>query len=80
MVRNFTVKEGDHEMTVVIPESDDTSYDDYLEEAEREKTSAQLKKKPPKPEPKVSKEDLAGIAREKLLFRERRQIGSKKYY
>jgi len=80
-VREFTVKEGEHEMTVVIPESDDKSYDDYLEQAEREKTSAQLKKKPPKPTPKISDKDLSNIAREKLEFRERKRRGEiRKYF
>ena len=80
-IRQFTIKEGDHEMDVVIPESGDKAYDDYLEQAEREKTSEQLKKKPPKPPSKVSKEDLAGIAMEKLEFKGRKRRGNiRKYY
>lgn len=63
-INKFVVKEGSREMTVVIPQSGDKSYDDYLEEAEREKTAEQLKKKPPKPKATMSKEDVAGMLKE----------------
>jgi hypothetical protein len=80
-IRRFTVKENNQEQTVVIPETGDKSYDDYLEEAEREKTSNELKKKPPRPEPTLSKKDIAGMLKEHREFRERKKRGDiKKYY
>lgn len=57
--KQFTVKHEDKEMQVIIPETGDKSYDDYLEEAEREKTLDQLKKKPPREKSKLSKEEQA---------------------
>jgi len=82
-LNRFTVKEGEHEMEVVIPRSGDLLYDRYLEEAEREKTKEQLRKKPPKvPATPQSKQDLAEATREMLEYRNRKKYGTgnKKYY
>jgi len=79
-LNDFTVKEGDREMQVVIPKSNDKVYDDYLELAEREKTADWLRKRPPKPEPKYSKKERAGIIREYSDFIKRRNNGQKKYF
>jgi len=84
-MRRFTVKEGNKEREVLIvgteKEMRDKSHMDYLEEAEREKTSAQLKKLPDKPRSDKSKEDIAGALKELADFRRRRREGDiKKYY
>ena len=78
-LNQFTVKEGDREMDVVIPLTGDTSYDRYLEEAEREKTADQLRKKPPRPVP-ADKKEVAGILKEIIAFRNRRQSEHPKRY
>lgn len=84
-MRQFTVREGDKERTVVIAgtpkEMNDKSHMDYLEQAEREKTSNQLKKLPDKPKSNKSKEDISGALKELSEFRRRKREGAiKKYY
>lgn len=77
-VKKITVKEGEHQMDVFIPQSGDTSYDNYLEEAEREKTSEELKKKPPKPPQKVSDKEMGAQLREYHEFKERK--GTRRFF
>lgn len=84
-MRRFKVKEGDKEREVLIvgtpEEMNDKSHMDYLEEAQREKTSDQLKKLPDKPKSKTLKKDVAGILKERIEFRNRKARGEiKKYY
>ena len=84
-MRRFTVKEGDREREVIIAgtpeEMKDQSHMDYLEQAEREKTSDQLKKLPDKPKSDKSKEDISGALKELSDFRRRKQEGAiRKYY
>ncbi|MCW4051509.1 MAG: hypothetical protein NWE89_17445 [Candidatus Bathyarchaeota archaeon] len=80
-IKQFRVKEGEHEMDVFIPQSGDKSYDDYLEEAEREKTSDELRKKTPKPPQKISDKDMGAQLREYQEFKERKERGEiKRYY
>jgi len=80
-MKSFTVKHENKEMQVIIPSTGDTSYDNYLEEAEREKTLDQLKKSPGKSTSKVSKEDKAGALKEYIEFKNRKRRGDiRKYY
>jgi len=80
-VRNFTVKHEDKEMQVIIPDSGDKSYDDYLESAEREKTLDQLKKSSPREKSKLSREDIRGNLKEFIEFKNRKKENvNKKYY
>lgn len=62
-LNRFTVKGGNREMTVIIPRTGDISYDEELEEAEREKTAKQLKENP-KPKSTLSRGQIAGALRE----------------
>lgn len=80
-IKKITVREGEHSMDVFIPQSDDRSYNDYLEEAEREKTSDELRKKPPKPPQKISDKDMGAQLREYQEFKERKKRGDiKRFY
>ena len=83
-MRQFTVKESDREREVLIvgteKEMKDKSYMDYLESAEREKTSDQLKKLPERPKSKKSKKEISGALKELSEFRRRKREGTKKYY
>jgi len=77
----INVEENGRKMTVVIPDTGDKSYTDYLVEAETEKTREQLRKKPAKPEPTASKDDIAGALREYREYKNRRKSGDiRKYY
>lgn len=81
-VKKVIVEESGKKMDVFIPQDpDDHSYNEYLEEAEVEKTKDQLKKSPDKPTSKYSKEDIAGALKEHQEF-VKRQKGehSKKYF
>lgn len=66
-------------MRVIIPKTGDSSYDAYLEEAEREKTKKQLEANPRefsnKPR-KVVEESL----REMRDFKNRQKRGIKRFY
>jgi len=80
-MKEITIKHEDKEMTVLIPQSKDKSYDDYLEVAEREKTLDELKKRPAKVKSKESKEDIAGALKEYTEFKNRMKNGGiRKYY
>jgi hypothetical protein len=70
-IKKITVKSNEREMNVFIPQSNDDSYNKYLEEAETEKTTNELNKKPPRPTPKASKEEIAGALREYREFKKR---------
>ena len=70
-IKKITVKANDKEMDVFIPQSGDKSYDDYLEEAETEKTENELRKKPPRPESKMSKQEIGGALKEYQEFKKR---------
>ncbi len=77
----FIVKENGHEMEVIIPQSGDFSYDRYLHEAEEEKTRDQLRKREPKRESKISKQDIAQLGRELLEYKNRkRESQNRKYF
>lgn len=78
-VNMFKVKEGDRERTVIIPDTGDKAENEYLEEAEREKTAGELKKLPPRPQRKVSKEDVGGALKEygEFLKRKRDDVNPK---
>ena len=79
-VKVFTVKEGNREMNVIIPQSGDSSYDNYLEEAEKEKTSDDLRKNQ-RPAPKMSKKDATGAVKEIRKWKQDRESGKRsKYY
>ncbi len=80
-LNTFKVRHGDKEMTVIIPRTGDKSYDEYIEEAEREKTADQLKKAPPKPKSTIPREQVAGALREFREYLERKRKGDiKRYY
>lgn len=80
-IKRYTVKEGDSEMEIIQPLTGDKSYDEYLEEAEREKTADQLKKAPTKPKSIVPREQIAGSLREFREFLERKRKGDiKRFY
>ncbi len=77
----FKVKENNHEMTVIIPKSDDRSYDKYLIEAETEKTRNELRNKPKRIEKPHAREDLVGIIKERQQFNRRKaHTVNKRYY
>ena len=77
----FTVEENGRQVQVVIPKSDDKSYDNYLIEAQKEKTRDQLRKKAPPETPKEkSRESLAGLLKERQEYDRRRAEGSKRYF
>lgn len=59
-------------MTVIIPLTGDRSYDQYLEEAEREKTAEELKKQQ-RPIAKMSRADIIGALKEYREWFRRRQ-------
>lgn len=72
-MNTFKVKQGNREMTVIIPQTGDRSYDQYLEEAEREKTAEELKKQQ-RPISKMSRADIIGALKEyRDWFRRRRR-------
>ncbi len=72
-IKEYNVKVGDEQMDVFIPQSDDHSYNEYLEVAEIEKTKEQLKKRPPKEKGKASKSDISEVLKEKREFSRRKK-------
>ena len=68
-IKRITVKEGEHETDIFIPQSEDRGYNEYLAEAETEKTSNELRKKPPKPEQKVSDKEMGELLRERAEWK-----------
>ncbi len=80
-IKRIEVKEGNKQMDVFIPQDPkDHSYNEYLEEAEIEKTREQLKKRPDKPVSKRSKGDIATELKERGEFNKRRKSDSPKKY
>ncbi len=80
-LHDFVVEENGHKMRVVIPKSDDKDYDDYLVEAETEKTRDELKHKPPPAPPKVgSREALVEQIKERQEYNRRREQGYTRRY
>ncbi len=73
----FTVEHEDREMKVIIPDTGDESENQYLEEAEREKTLDQLKKKPTKEQSKLSKEDKVIAIKEVVDYKKRKSVNPK---
>ncbi len=69
-----TVKHEDKEMQVIIPDTGDKAENQYLEEAEREKTLDQLKKKPAREKSKLSEEDKVAAIKEIQAFKKRKSI------
>ena len=78
-IKRITVKEGEHETDIFIPQSEDRGYDEYLAEAETEKTSNELRKKPPKPEQKVSDKEMGELLRERAEWKQNRGL-NRKYF
>ena len=81
--KNITVKEGNREQILLVCPTDTKDEQDYLIEAEIEKTKNYLKKKPPKEKSKLSKSDQAGMIKEFIEFKERNKTGTgnnKKYW
>jgi hypothetical protein len=76
----FTVKENGREQTVIIPPTGDRSYDDYLVEAEYEKTTKELRSKPPPEKSKLARSEVSERLREYRDYNKRRASGSKKYF
>ncbi len=80
-IHDFIVEGNGHKMRVIIPKSDDRSYDDYLIQAETEKTQNELRAKPPATSPKPgSREALGELLKERQEFNKRRARGSRKYW
>jgi len=78
--KQFKVKHENKEMEVIIPDTGDAGEMAYLEEAEREKTLTDLKKKPPREESKLSKGDRAEAIKEWRDHVARKKAGTKKYF
>lgn len=77
----FRVTENNHSMDVVVPLSDDRSYDKYLIESSREKTKDELRKMPARVEKPGARENLAGLLKEKQEFdRRKQQSVNRRYY
>lgn len=72
-LRQFKVKHEDREMQVIIPDTGDKAEMEYLEQAEREKTLAQLKNKPPREKSKPSKEDKAEAIKDWRKYLDRKK-------
>ena len=79
-LNKFTVEENGRKCEVIIPVSDDKSYDAYLEEAQRIKTSEQLKNKPPREKPRYSKEHISGALGEFNKWKRETENGFKRRY
>ena len=81
-MNTFTVRENNREVTVMIPGTGDKSYDEYLEEAEREKTAEQLKKKSPRPVSTMDRKQVAGALKEFMEYVNRKRSGdiNRKYF
>lgn len=82
IVETITVKEGEKEMIVLIPQSDDRSYNQYLREAEIEKTKKQLSQRPIKARlTEAQRREAAGALKEYAEFmRRKRGEHAKKYF
>lgn len=74
------VSENGREQTIVVPKSDDKAYDDYIIEAETEKSRNELRKLPPKVVRREARETLAEQIKEYKAYTQRKQEGGRKYY
>ena len=84
-VKKITVEEGDKKKDVYIAmteeEANDRSYMEYLESAEREKTSNEMRKSKPRGVSNVPKEDVAGAMKEYIKYRdEKKNRSGPKYF
>lgn len=81
-IKTITVTEGERTMDVLIPQTNDKEYNDYLEVAEKEKTADELRKQPPKEKSKLSKSEKVEAIKEINEKRKRKKYGSgnPKYY
>ena len=79
-INRFKVKEGDKEMEVLIPDTGDRQYNEYLEEAQREITANQLRKKQDKPKPTASKSDVAEALKEYKAYQDYIKQGHRRKY
>ncbi len=80
-IRKIDVTENGQTTELFIPETGDKSYDDYIEEAETEKTRDELKHRLPREKPKYSKEEIGQALRDLSDFRRRKKESpNKKYY
>jgi len=78
--KNFTVKHEDRETIVIIPDTGDAQEMQYLEEAEREKTLNQLKRKAPREKSNISHEDRAEAIKEWRDHLERKKKGTRRFF
>ena len=77
----FTVKEAGRSMDVVVPLSNDKSYDNYVIESEKEKTKEQLRNMPPpKPINMGAREKLGEGLREYKEYQRRKSENTRKWY
>lgn len=77
----FDVQSNNQSMKVIIPKSDDESYDNYLIEAETEKTRDYLNKRQRRPEKPGARENLVNQIKERQEYNRRKGQGfSKKYF
>ena len=73
-VNKFTVEYQGKTQVVIIPRTGDKSYDEYLEEAEREKTLNELKKPlAHTQERKVPLKDVQGALKEFIEWRNKKK-------
>jgi hypothetical protein len=85
-IEKFQTQEGGKTQDCYIvstpEEAKDSSYMDYLKEAEQEKFSDKVKHEPEKPEPKFGREHAVGVVRELKEYKEwhKRNPNSKRYY
>ncbi len=80
-VKTFTVTENGHKMDIIIPQSDDSSYDSYVAEAEIAKTRTELRNKPaPQLVNKEARETLGAQLKEHREYRRRKSENSKRYF
>ena len=75
----FTVEENGQKQIVVIPDSNDRSYDNYLKEAYTEKTREQLRKSN-KQVSKLTPSEKTEAARELIAFKKRQNSEHKRRY
>lgn len=80
-VKKFTVEEAGHKMDIIVPQSDDPSYDNYVAEVEIAKTRDELRKKPvPRPVNAGVRELLGAQLKEFREYRRRKSENSKRYF
>ena len=84
-VKRVTIKEGDKSQDVYIAmtdeEANDRSYVDYLQEAQKEKVSNELRKSKPREVSKLPDDDKSGAIKEWIKHRdEKKKRSGPKYY